>query len=133
MSFAKKAIEDGDYEDAVAAATKDIEEGNTSPEPLFDRGTALELLERYGEAVKDLEAAIERNNASKELDPFSLDDAYFSALLGAAKEAKDAKVLESYAKVLPSGAHLGEASDWQKRLRGEMPSLLDKTKGIGDD
>jgi tetratricopeptide (TPR) repeat protein len=133
MSFAKKAIEEGDYEDAVTAATKDIEEGNAGPEPLFDRGTALELLERFGEAVKDFEAAIERNSASKELDPFALDDAYFSALLGAAREAKDAKLLESYAKLLPSGAHLTEASDWQKRLRGEMPSLLDKTKDIGAD
>ncbi len=132
MSFAKKAIEDGDYEEAVTAATKDIEEGNTSPEPLFDRGTALELLERFGEAVKDFEAAIRRNNESKEIDPFSLDDAYFSALLGAAKEAKDWKLLDAYATLLPTGTHGGEAKDWQKRLRGEMPSLLDKTKGIGD-
>ena len=44
----------------------------------------------------------------------------------------DAKVLDAYAALLPAGAHLDDVRDWQKRLRGEMPSLLDKTKGIGD-
>ncbi len=82
--------------------------------------------------MKDFEAAIKKNQVVKELDPFSLDDAYFSALLGAAKEAKDWKVLDAYAALLPEGGHVSEARDWQKRLRGEMPSLLDKTKGIGD-
>lgn len=134
MSFAKKHIEQGDYEEAVAAATEDIEGGNQGPEPLLDRATAYELLERYGEAVTDLERAIELNQAEKEIDPFVLDDTYFSALLSAAKldAQTDVKVavarLDRYAKLVPDGSHLGESRDWQKRLRGEMPSLLDKTK-----
>jgi tetratricopeptide (TPR) repeat protein len=138
MSFAKKHIEDGDYQEAIDAATKAIEDGDEGPEPLFDRGTALELAERWGEAVVDLEKAIERNNADKEIDPFSLDDTYFSATLAAAKsEAKsDLKKalarLDRYRDVCPEGAHVAESRDWQKRLRGEMPSLLDKTRELND-
>jgi tetratricopeptide (TPR) repeat protein len=136
MSFAKKHIEEGDYEEALLAATTAIEGGDHGPEPLFDRGTANELLERYAEAVADFERAIEKNNAEKELDPFVLDDAYFSALLSAAQaEAKaDLKKalarLDRYREVLPDGAHQTESRDWQKRLKGELPSLLDKTKSV---
>lgn len=133
MSFAKGLIERGDYEEAVDAATQAIEGGDAGPEPLFDRGTALELLERFDEAVVDLERAVQMNAKEKELDPFVLDDAYFSALLSAAKvaAAKDkdagARMLERYRTVLPEGAHGVESRDWQRRLRGELPSLLDKT------
>jgi tetratricopeptide (TPR) repeat protein len=136
MSFAKKHIEDGDYEEAVASATGEIEGGDASPEPLFDRGTAYELLERFAEAVTDFERAIEKNQASNELDPFVLDDAYFSASLAAARaeSSRDLRKalarLDRYRQVLPAGAHVAESLDWQKRLRGEMPSLLDKTKDI---
>jgi len=136
MSFAKKHIEDGDYEDAVKAATDAIEGGDASPEPLFDRGTALELLERYEEAVVDFERAIEKNAAVRELDPFALDDAYFSAALAAARAQAKADLggavarLARYREVLPEGAHAGESRDWEKRLRGELPSLLDKTRNV---
>jgi len=136
MSFAKKHIEEGDYDAAIAAATEAIDGGDQGPEPLFDRGTAYELVERFVEAVADFELAIERNRAEKELDPFMLDDAYFSATLAAAKsEAKsDLKKalgrLDRYRELQPEGAHVEESKDWQKRLKGEMPSLLDKTKNI---
>ncbi|AKV01938.1 hypothetical protein AKJ09_08601 [Labilithrix luteola] len=137
MSFAKSLIEKGDYEEAIAAATEDIEGGNHGPEPLFDRATACELAERYADAVRDFEAAIDTNRAEKELDPFVLDDAYFSALLAGARDeaARDVRsavaMLDRYATTLPEGAHLADARDWQKRLRGELPSLLDKTRDIG--
>jgi tetratricopeptide (TPR) repeat protein len=136
MSFAKKHIEDGDYEAAITSATEEIEGGNVGPEPLFDRGTAYELSERYAEAVEDFERAIARNRAEKELDPFVLDDAYFSAALAAARaEAKSALPralarLDQYRALCPDGAHVEESKDWQKRLKGELPSLLDKTKSL---
>jgi tetratricopeptide (TPR) repeat protein len=136
MSFAKKHIEQGDYEEAIAAATEEIEGGNAGPEPLFDRGTAYELCERYVDAIADFERAIETNRAENELDPFVLDDAYFSATLAAARaEAKaDLKQalarLDRYRELWPEGAHVVESRDWQKRLRGELPSLLDKTKDL---
>jgi tetratricopeptide (TPR) repeat protein len=134
ISFAKKHIEQGEYEEAVAAATEEIASGNTGPEPLFDRATAYELLERYAEAVADFEKAIETNRTAKELDPFALDDAYFSATLAAARAEAPTDLrralarLDRYRELLPDGAHVAESFDWQKRLRGEMPSLLDKTK-----
>ena len=136
MSFAKKHIEQGDYEEAIASATEEIEGGNAGPEPLFDRGTAYELSERYAEAVADFESALLKNLGEKELDPFVLDDAYFSAVLAAARsEAKsDLKQalarLDRYRELVPEGAHAAESADWQKRLRGELPSLLDKTKSV---
>ena len=134
MSFAKKHIEEGEYEEAIASATQEIEGGNVGPEPLFDRGTAYELVERYVEAVADFEKAIEKNRLEKELDPFVLDDAYFSAALAAARSEATRDLagalarLDRYRELLPDGAHVSESRDWQKRLRGEMPSLLDKTK-----
>ena len=67
MSFAKKHIEQGDYDEAIASATEEIEGGDQGPEPLFDRGTAYELTERYVEAVSDFEQAIEKNRTEKEL------------------------------------------------------------------
>lgn len=138
MSFAKKHIEEGDYEAAIAAASDAIDGGDKGPEPLFDRATAYELVEKYVEAVADFERAIETNRAEKELDPFVLDDAYFSATLAAAqKEAKSNLPkalgrLDRYRELLPEGAHVAESKDWQKRLRGEMPSLLDKTKNLDE-
>jgi tetratricopeptide (TPR) repeat protein len=136
MSFAKDLIEQGDYEEAVLAATRAIDEGDSGPEPLFDRGTAHELAENFDAAVQDLEAAVTKNREDKSLDPFMLDDAYFSALLAAARRDAESDVargvarLDRYATVSPQGAHLGDARDWQKRLRGEMPSLLDRTKDL---
>jgi tetratricopeptide (TPR) repeat protein len=136
MSFAKRHIDEGEYDEAVAAATRAMEEGDAGPEPYFDRGTAHELNERFAEAVADFERAIEKNKTEKELDPFVLDDAYFSASLAAARADKDLRtalgVLDRYREVLPDGAHVAESRDWQKRLRGEMPSLLDKTKALDE-
>lgn len=137
MSFAKSLIEKGDYEEAIAAATQEIEEGNQGPEPLFDRATAAELAEKYEDAVTDFERAITVNANEKVFDPFVLDDAYFSALLAGARSAAERDVnagvsmLERYRKVLPGGEHTSDVNDWQKRLRGQMPSLLDKTREFG--
>lgn len=136
MSFAKKHIEQGEYEEAIASATDEIEGGNAAAEPLFDRATAYELCERYAEAVADYERAIERNRNDKELDPFVLDDAYFSAALAAARAEAMTKLqqalgrLDRYRELWPDGNHVAESRDWQRRLRGELPSLLDKTKAL---
>lgn len=136
MSFAKKYIEDGEYDAAIAAATKSIEDGDVGPEPLFDRATAFDLAERYLEAVADFEAAITKNTAEQEIDPFTVDDAYFSALLAASRQeaerdvSKGVSLLQRYMQFAPKGEHVADCRDWQKRLKGEMPSLLDRTKDI---
>ncbi len=136
MSFAKKHIEDGAYDEAIAAATQSITDGDAGPEPLFDRATAYDLAERHLDAVADFEAAIAKNSAEQEIDPFTIDDAYFSSLLSAARNeaerdvGKGVATLQRYAVHAPKGEHLAESKDWQKRLKGELPSLLDKTKDL---
>jgi len=130
-SFAKGHIKRGDYEEAVKAATDDIAGGNDGPEPYFDRGTALDFLERFNEAVGDFEKAIEKNSVEETMDAFALDDAYFSALLAAAKKeplADAKKRMARYREVLPTGEHKDDSFQWEKRLANELPSLLDKTK-----
>ena len=94
MSFAKKFIEEGDYEKAIDAATTSIADGDAGPEPLFDRATAYDLAERYADAVADFESAITKNGKEQEIDPFTIDDSYFSSLLSASRQAaaKDGNV-----------------------------------------
>ena len=132
MSFAAELNEKGDYEEAVDAATSAMEGAASNPEPFADRAAAYDGLERYAEAAQDLERALQLNAAEPVIDHDNLDDALFSALVGAAKVDAETSVetavacLARYARVLPKGRHVRDAEDWRKRLRGEMPSLLDE-------
>jgi tetratricopeptide (TPR) repeat protein len=132
MSFAAELNEKGDYEEALEAATSAMSAEKENPEPFADRAAAYDGLERYAEAARDLERALELNAAARVIDHDNLDDALFSALVGAAKVEVETSVdaavalLARYAKVLPKGRHVRDADDWRKRLRGEMPSLLDE-------
>jgi tetratricopeptide (TPR) repeat protein len=131
MTFARELIEQGDYEEAEGEATKEIDLGRTGPRPWFDRGVARDLLERHEEAAHDFERAHALNLTAKEMDPFEIDDAYFSTVLSLAQRTSQALALEwlaRYRELFPSGGHVAESRDWEKRLRGELPSLLDKTK-----
>jgi tetratricopeptide (TPR) repeat protein len=133
MSFAAELMEKGKYEEAIDAATVAIEAGRANPEPLADRAAAYDSLERYAEAALDLEKALALNAASPVIDQDDLDDAFFSALVGAAKDSAATSVdagvavLATYRRVLPEGRHVQDSEDWRKRLRGELKSLLDKT------
>jgi tetratricopeptide (TPR) repeat protein len=133
MSFAAELMEKGKYEEAVDAATIAIEGGKANPEPLADRAAAYDYLERYAEAAFDLEKALTLNAAAPVIDQDNLDDAFFSALVGAAKNSAETsvesgvEVLARYRKVLPEGRHVQDSEDWRRRLRGELKSLLDKT------
>jgi tetratricopeptide (TPR) repeat protein len=133
MSFARKHIDDGDYEEAIAAATKEIAEGDVGPEILVDRAAAYELAERFAEAVADFERAIELDATAHALQRDLVDDAYFSALLACARDEAARSVdlgvkrLDRYADLFPKGAHIAEAAEWKRRLRGELVSTLDKT------
>lgn len=133
MTFAKKHIEEGDYEDAVRVTTEEIEGGAPSPETFVDRATALDLLERHAESVNDFERAIELDATANELTIEDVDDAYFSALASAAMRAAKAApkeglaLLDRYARALPAGRHLADVAEWKKRVTGELASTLDKT------
>jgi tetratricopeptide (TPR) repeat protein len=133
MSFAVELMERGQYEEAIEAATSAMEGARSNPEPFADRAAAYDYLERYAEAVADLEQALRLNAAQPVIDHDNLDDAFFSALVGAAKIDAETSVaagvarLARYPQVLPRGRHVQDSEDWRKRLRGELKSLLDET------
>lgn len=133
MSFAAELIEQGKYEEAVAAATSAMEGQAANPEPFADRASAYDNLERYAEAASDLERALALNAAAPVIDHDNLDDAFFSALVGAAKEDVETSVdsavkrIARYVEVLPKGRHVTDSVEWRKRFSGELKSLLDKT------
>jgi len=66
------------------------------------------------------------------LDDDMLDDAYVSALLGAGRATCDVAAgcakRERYLTLFPSGRHVEDMSDWQKRLRGELKSHFVKER-----
>ncbi len=123
MSFAAKMIEQGKYAEAVEEASRAVGRDDEDPTPLVERASAYAWLERYPEAVTDLEAALALDQAAGVLEIDVVDDAYFSALLGVAKvEAASsleaaAKTLARYGTVLPTGRHLADAAAWPDRLR----------------
>lgn len=123
MSFATKLIEQGKYLEAVEEATRAAARDDEDPTPLVERAAAYALLERYPEAVADLEAALRLDETAGVLETDVVDDAYFSALLGAAKlEARAsgdsaASTLARYRSILPAGRHLADAEAWAARLR----------------
>jgi tetratricopeptide (TPR) repeat protein len=123
MSFAAKMIEQGKYAEAVEEATRAVARDEEDPAPLVERASAYAWLERYPEAVTDLEAAIALDETAGVLETDVVDDAYFSALLGAAKvEARTSletatATLARYQDLLPAGRHLADAAAWPDRLR----------------
>ena len=133
MSFAKKLIEEGKYEEAVAEATRQIDAGTDNPETLAERATAYDFMEKYAEAAMDFERALELDKTQTILETDDIDDSYFSAVVGAAELLASTSVaegtlfLERYARALPEGRHLKEAEDWKKRLRGVLVATLDRT------
>lgn len=134
MSRAAVYNEAGEFEAALQAATEEIAREAENSEHHLDRATALAALERYDEAVDAFERAQELDRKTAVLDDDMLDDAYFSALLGAARATAATDVaagcvkLARYAGRFPSGRHLADAADWQKRLRGELKSTFVKER-----
>ena len=134
MSRAAVLNEAGDFEAAVQAATEELARERGNSEHWWDRATALASLERYDEAVADFEQAKQLDAKTSVLDDDMLDDAYFSALLGAARATAAGDVaagcakLDRYATLFPSGRHVDDARDWQKRLRGELKSHFVKER-----
>jgi len=126
VSFASKAIAAGNYEEAIVQATLAIEHEATDPEAWFERATAYAWMDRYAEAVPEFERALELDAENGILETDAVDDAYFSALLGAAQQessiADGVKHLERYAATFPKGRHVEDAINWTRRLRGELKS-----------
>jgi tetratricopeptide (TPR) repeat protein len=125
-SFSQKLLQDGKYDEALAAAAQAIAAEPDNPEHFVDRAQALVLLEREIEAVPDFRRALELDEAAQILESDLVDDAFFSALLAAARaeapRSLDAAValLASYRTTLPAGRHVGDADTWTRRLKGEL-------------
>jgi tetratricopeptide (TPR) repeat protein len=132
MSRASVFNEAGEFEAALEASTQEIARESENSEHYWDRASALSSLERYDEAVAEFERAKKVDAKSQVLDDDMLDDAYFSALLGAARQESDIErgcaKLARYATVYPAGRHVDDAGDWQKRLRGELKSTFVKER-----
>ena len=132
MSRAATLIEAGEFEAAVQAASEEITREGENSEHWWDRATALASLERYDQAVADFERAKEVDLKTSVLDDDMLDDAYFSARLGAARATENIAAgcakLDKYKVLFPSGRHVQDAGDWQKRLRGELKSHFVKER-----
>jgi tetratricopeptide (TPR) repeat protein len=132
MSFAAELLEQGKFEEAIEAATSALQGEAANPEHFADRAAAYDGLERYAEAASDFEQALALNAAAPVVDQDNLDDAFFSALVAAARADAETSVeagvarLARYPQVLPQGRHVKDSEDWRKRLRGELESLLDK-------
>ena len=116
MTFAAKLIEQGKYAEAVEEASRAVARDDEDPAALVDRATAYAWLERYPEAVRDFEAALQLDAEAGVLEIDLVDDAYFSAVLGAAQaEAKTSieaaeRTLARYEAHLPAGRHLDDAA-----------------------
>jgi tetratricopeptide (TPR) repeat protein len=135
ISFAQKLLDEGKYEQAADEATKALTREPEDPEPWFERASAYAYLDRYLEAAADYEKALQLDEEAHVLTTDFIDDAYFSALLGAARSqpvAEGVQTLDRYAPVFPQGRHLNDARDWQKRLRGELPSQFVKERLVED-
>ena len=123
MSFAAKLIQEGKYAEAIEEASRAVARDDEDPAALVDRANAYAWLERYPEAARDLEAALALDETAGVLETDVVDDAYFSALLGAAKlEARTSldaatETLARYETILPGGRHLADAAAWPDRLR----------------
>jgi tetratricopeptide (TPR) repeat protein len=126
VSKAAKLNEAGEFEQAIVEATAAAAAEPGDPEPLIDRAFAHAQLERYADAVADLERALELDRAASVLDEALVDDALFSALLGQARaEAagspeRAVATLARYRALRPTGGHAREVEEWTRRLRGEV-------------
>jgi tetratricopeptide (TPR) repeat protein len=124
-SFAQRLIDQGKFDEAVTLASREAERDPVDPEHLMDRAGAFFALERYGDAVKDLEKALALDAVAQVLETDFLDDSLFSALLAEARAAAPSDLrsaiarLEHYLAVFPMGRHLADVELWSGRLRGE--------------
>ncbi len=129
-SFAAKLTEEGKYAEAIVEATRAAARDDEDPTPLFERAAAHAWLEQYLEAAMDLEVAMVLDQAAGVLEMDFVDDAYFSALLGAAKAKAQTSIdaavetLVRYRIMLPAGRHLADAEAWAGRLRASSSGKI---------
>jgi hypothetical protein len=124
-SFAQRLIDQGQFDEAVESANTAIARDADDPEPLVDRAMAYLGLDRFADAVGDLEAALKLDVAAQVLETDFVDDTLFTALLGDARKLsstdRSAAVarLSHYSTIFPRGRHAADVTRFTAQLRGE--------------
>ncbi|MES1172377.1 MAG: tetratricopeptide repeat protein [Bacteroidota bacterium] len=124
--FSTKLIADGQYAEAVEASGREIAASPGDPEPYFNRARGWAGLERWEDAVRDYQRALEHDAGASAIDPAEIDDELFFALRRWAESERDRDhdparaigLLDRYATLCPDGRHLLDLETWRDHLRG---------------
>jgi len=121
--FSSKMIGDGRFDEALDAATREIEAQPSDPEAYFNRAQALAGLERFEEAVADYQRSLSLDDRESGLDPEIVDDELFFALrsLATGRKAEPAeaiRTIQRYREILPEGRHLDDIAKWIDSFNG---------------
>jgi tetratricopeptide (TPR) repeat protein len=108
----------GKFDEAAAAAEREMAAEPEDPEPVFNRGQARAGLERFAEAAADYERALAMDAGESAFDRETADDELFFALRSEAERRRDAAPLQRYLAVLPQGRHVDDVRKWQDKLAG---------------
>ena len=118
-----KLVSEGRWDEALAAATREIATDPDEPEAFFNRGQAHAGLHRWEEAVADYERAQRMDASDSALDPETVDDELFFALRTWADQEKAdatraAGIIGRYPAILPQGRHVDDVAKWIDKWRG---------------
>jgi tetratricopeptide (TPR) repeat protein len=132
QSFAEKFIQDGKYEEALAAADKALVLDEDDEGAHADRGAAAYYLKQYAESVASYERAIALG-AAKGLEGELIDDAYYESVRALAVDTHERgdssaaeRVLADYSEKLPAGRHKGDRAKWVQIFRGQAPRVVQR-------
>jgi tetratricopeptide (TPR) repeat protein len=121
----RKLCTEGNFEEAIAAATAEIVTEPGEPEAYFNRAQALTGLDRFDEAAADYERALGMDASASALDPEAVDDELFFTLRRqaetlAANRERDRAVatIGRYLAILPEGRHVADVPKWIDALEG---------------
>lgn len=111
------------FEEAIAAASKEIATQPDEPEAFFNRGQAHAGLGRFDQAAADYERALALDASASGVDPDAIDDELFFALRSIATTQRDRPAeaiatLERYRTLLPAGRHLDDIKTWVDHVNG---------------
>jgi tetratricopeptide (TPR) repeat protein len=120
----KKLCGEGRFEEAIAAASSEIELEPDEPEAYFNRGQALAGLDRFAEAAADYERALGMDGSASAVDLEAVDDELFFALRRqaealASNHVEAVAILGRYLVLLPEGRHIDDVPKWIDKLSGK--------------
>lgn len=130
QSFAAKYLKEGKYDEALRAADEQLEMAPEDPDALLERAQIYLALERYEDAVRDIEACLVHNEEAQSADEDVIDDTLFTALVDWAKTIapqdpeRAVALLQRYTAIHPKGGKAESLAEWTRYLRGESKILV---------